>query len=66
MLPYLNFGPCQDSAFRETYLLSHSLIPSTGSTINRLMLSFCVNASLIKVVLESPPVVHRLRLLSSA
>ena len=38
----------------------------TGSTINLLMLSFCVNASLIKAVLESPPVIHRLRLLSSA
>ena len=46
--------------------LRTSLTAWTGSTINRLMLSFCVNASLLKVVLESPPVVHRLRLLSSA
>ena len=46
--------------------LHTTLNPCTGSTINRLMLSFCVSASLIKVVLESPPVIHRLRLSSSA
>ena len=27
MLPYFNFGPCQDSAFRETYLTASQLNP---------------------------------------
>ena len=39
-----------------------------GSTINRVRVSFCVPASVIRiqVVLESQPVVHRLRLSSLA
>ena len=63
---YLSSLPIRFQLHGMRTSLHPSLRPSTGSTINRLMLSFCVNASLIKVVLESPPVIHRLRLLSSA
>ena len=52
--------------YRTRTSLRSSLTACTGSTINLLMLSFCVTASLISVVLESQPVVHRLRLSSSA
>ena len=54
----------------QPYGLRTSLQPSltawTGSTINRLMLSFCVNASLTSVVQEYQPALHRLRQLSLA
>ena len=64
--PTYNFGPRNGSVLRSRTSLRPNLTACTGSTINRLMLSFCVSASLDKVVQEFPPVIHRLRLLSSA
>ena len=66
MLLYYNSIPVMPQAYTVRTSLHDTLNTSTGTTINRLMLSFCVTASLMSVVLESPPVVHRLRLLSSA
>ena len=51
---YSYFAPHHDSASSVRVL--HYALASfawTGSTINRLMLSFCVSASLLQVVLES-------------
>ena len=66
MLRYLFSLPIKFQPYAWRTSLPSSLRSSTGSTINRLMLSFCVNASLIWAVQESQPVFHRLRLSSSA
>ena len=60
----LIFPSASHTSLRRRTSLSPSLCACPGSTINRVRLSFCVPASVkrIQVVLESQPVVHRLRL----
>ena len=60
----LIFPSASHTSLRRRTSLSPSLCACPDSTINRVRLSFCVPASVkrIQVVLESQPVVHRLRL----
>ena len=60
----LVFQSASQVSLRTRTSLRPSLPACPGSTINRVCLSFCVPASVmrISVVLESLPVVHRLRL----